>query len=163
MSDRLCGCITIGGQLKRADLDAFLAAVTGTGASHEWGEADFAPANEQELLEGLTDGRLVLRDDQARFGEFTELEEACRALGLSYQRHSEGKYEFDPEVVDWRPGMSEPLIRMGSNDDEVTTFVRADYVRQAIDLLETGGAKRALALLREVCPTVSEVPVFEII
>jgi hypothetical protein len=104
----------------------------------------------------------VLNDDQARFGEFPELEEACRTLGLTYRRHSEGKYELDPEVVDWRPGMSEPLVRMGSNDDREATYVGADHVRQAIDLLEAGGAKRALSLLREVCPVVPDVPVFEI-
>ena len=163
MSDRFCGRITIGGRLKRADVPEFLAAVADAGGALEWGEAVFVPTNEQELLDGLTDGRLVLRDDQARYGEFTELEEACRTLGLAYRRHSEGKYEYDPEVVDWHPEMTEPLVRMGSNAAAGNTFVRAESVRQAIACLKAGGAKRALSLLRDACPFVPDVPMFEII
>jgi hypothetical protein len=42
------------------------------------------------LIERCEAGFLRLCDEQANNGEFPELEVACRRLGLSYLRHSEG-------------------------------------------------------------------------
>ena len=37
-------------------------------------------------------GWITFRDDQACYGEFEELEELCRQLGLSYDRTSDARY-----------------------------------------------------------------------
>ena len=163
MSDRFCGCITIGGRLKRAQVDPLLQALASVGASLEWGESMFEPADTDELLLALEDRRLWLCGDQARYGEFPELEEACRELGLAYSRHSEGKYEYDPEIVEWRPGMAEPLVRHGSNNDNEAVYVPLRQVKEALDCLEAGSLAQGIKLLRALCPEIPELPQFEII
>jgi len=163
MSDRFCGCITIGGRLKRAQVDHLLGAIAEVGASLEWGESLFEPADADELLLALKDGRLWLCNDQARYGEFPELEEACCDLELAYRRHSEGKYEYDPEVAEWRPGMADPLVRHGSNDDTEAIYVPLDQVKAALDCLEAGSLTQGVKLLRAICPEIPELLVFEIV
>ena len=123
-------------------MNALLTAINQANVSTEWGEGRFAPADVNELLQAMNDGNLWLCDDEARYGEFPELEEACRDLGLAYMRHSAGKYEYDPELVDWRPGMSEPLVRTGSNDSSTTTFVPSSEVKEALNCLKAGKVTR---------------------
>jgi len=74
---------------------------------------------------------LWLCDEQADYGEFPELEAACRKLGLSYCRHSEASFDCDSELADWRPGMNKPLVRTGSNINSVDTYVPVDAVRNS--------------------------------
>jgi hypothetical protein len=112
MSDRFCAQIIIGGRLPRRRLPAFLKAVAASDASLEWGDAPFRPKSADDLLAALRVGRLVLYDDQARFGEFEGLEIACRRLRLAYTRHSESNHQYEAERVDWRPGMHEPTVQM---------------------------------------------------
>ena len=162
MSERLCAEIWIGGRLSRVQVPEFLKAVSEARVSLEWGDACFTPNTAEELLESLRDGRLWLCDDQASYGEFPELESACRALGLSYRRHSEGKYEHDAEIVAWRPGMAEPLFRVGSNRNQ-SAYVPVEEVARALKHLEAGRAGKAKKILRLLCPQVPELPPFEIV
>ena len=116
---------------------------------------------EQELLTALDEGQLWFCDDQALNGEFPELETACRELGLSYTRQSEGHCQ-DAEVVDWRPDMEEPLVRTGSNAGD-GTFVLTEEVRKALTHLESNHIGRARELLRTLCPDIPELPPFKIV
>lgn len=162
MSEPLSAQIWIGGRLSRARLPEFLTAVGEARVSLEWGDAVFAPETGEELLASLRDGRLWLCDDQASYGEFPELEGACQSLGLPYTRHSEGKYEYDAEVVEWRPGMAEPLARVGSNHDE-GVYVPVKQVEKALKYLEANRTGKARKVLRALCPKVSKLPPFEIV
>ncbi len=162
MSERLCAEIRIGGRLSRGQLPEFLKAVSKARVSLEWGDACFTPTTADELLESLRDGRLWLCDDQASYGEFPELESACRALGLSYTRRSEGKYERDAEIVEWRPGMAEPLSRVGSNHSQ-SAYVPVEEVAKALKHLEAGRAGKAKKILRTLCPQLPELPPFKIV
>ena len=162
MSDRMCGCITIGGQLDRGNLPVLLRAITESGVSLEWGHTHFVPADAEELLVAREDERLWLCDDQAAFGVLTELEATCQALGLAFRRHSEGNDEHDAEIADWRPGMPEPLARPGSNSNEQAVFVPLDRVVEALDHLAAGRTSDALEVLRNLCPSVPAVPPFHI-
>ena len=163
MSDRMCACITIGGQLHRGEAPVLLRAITEAGVSLEWGDARFAPETVEELLSVLRDDRLWLCDDKAAYGELPELEATCRELGLAYRRHGEGKYEFNPQLVDWRPGMAEPLVRMGDNNDVKTAYVPEQTVKRALKLLEENHNAEAVKILRDLCPDLPEVPRFEIV
>ena len=162
MSERLCAEIWIGGQLSRSQLPEFLRVVSEARVSLEWGDACFTPNSAEELLESLRDCRLWLCDDQASCGELPELENACRAMGLSYTRHSEGKYEHDAEIVEWRPGMAEPLCRVGSNRNQ-SAYVPVEEVAKAFKHLETGRVGKAKKILSLLCPQVPELPPFEIV
>ena len=163
MSERMCACITIGGRLRRANAPVLLSAIAESHVGLEWGESGFAPTDTDDLLGALKDGRLWLGDDQAPYGAMPRLEEACRTLWLPFRRHAEGKYEFDAEVIDWRPGMAEPLVRTGSNEDPDAIYVRSDRIREALEFLETGCVPNTLAILRELCPQVEPVPPFQIV
>ena len=120
MSDRIAAHITIGGPLSRSRLPALLKAITEAEVATSWGDAFFQPQNEEQLLSALKSGHLWLCDDESRDGCFPDLEDACRKLGLSYTRLCVNRYEYDAEVVDFRPGMKKPLVRVGSNVRNVT-------------------------------------------
>ena len=161
MSDRFAVSFTIGGRLKRSLLPELLEVVQETAVSIEWGDAPLNPQSEQELLTALDEGQLWFCDDQALNGEFPELETACRELGLSYTRQSEGHCQ-DAEVVDWRPDMEEPLVRVGSNAGDAT-FVPTEEVRKALTHLESNHIGRARELLRKLCPDIDDLPPFKIV
>lgn len=161
MSERYAANITIGGDLPRQRLAELLKAITVAGVSHNWGEPPLEPQSEADLLTSLRDGHLFLCDDQTRYGEFPELETACRELNLSYARWSEGYCENDAEVVEWRPEMTEPLVRTGSNAGH-EIFVPEDEVRKALRHLERNQIGRARELLRKLCPDIPELPAFQI-
>lgn len=162
MSERYAASIKIGGQIRQRDLPALLEAITQASVGHNWGEPPFEPKSAQDLAAAARDGHLFLCDDQTRYGEFPELETACRELGLSYTRWCEGYCEYDAEVVDWRPGMNEPRCRAGSNSGSAT-FVPADEVRKALKHLESNHFGRARELLRKLCPDIPDLPPFTIV
>lgn len=162
MSDRMSAYISIGGRLARSRVPELLKAITAAGVSLEWGDSFFTPASAKELLAFLHDGRLWLCDEQALYGEFPNIEALCRRLRLPYTRYSEGKYEYDPEVVDWRPGMAEVLTRTASNYG-TTTYVPTEDVKKVLQHLEAGRVSKAKKLLRALCPEVPELPPFQIV
>lgn len=163
MSTRYCTWIRIGGRIKTGKLDKLLALIRQASVTVEWGDASFEPKDEAELLEALKDGHIWLCDDQACWGEFPELEVACRQLGLAYTRHTEASLDCDAELLDWRPGMREPLVRIGSNVNTKAAYVPAASLHEVIGHLEAGLGNQALRRLRTLCPTISELPPFEII
>lgn len=69
-------------------------------------------------------------DDPACYGAFEEVEKACREIGLTYVRASEAKYENDPVVVWWQPGMGEPRAQLATQAGEPT--IKVHEVREAM-------------------------------
>lgn len=161
MSDRYPANIIIGGSLPRSRLPELLKAVQKSTVSITWGDPPLNPKTSQHLLSAMDDGRLWLCDDERRNGEFPELEKACRKLSLSYTRQSEGCCGHDAETVDWRPGMVEPAVRVGSNSGD-NLCVPEEEVRKALTHLEAGHIGRARELLRTLCPDIPELPPFTI-
>ena len=162
MSERFSAWIETGGQVDRSRIAPLLKSINASFVKLDWGEPDFAPSSADELVNACVDGRLQLCDEEARYGEFTELEEACRLLGLSYTRRSEGFCGYDAEIVDWRPGMEKPLVRIGSNENCETVFVAAKKVKEVLVALEGGQYRDAAEKLRALCPDIPELPPFEI-
>ena len=162
MSERYATCIRIGGEIRRNRLPELLEAIRAASVSHEWGEPPFVAQSAQELATVIRDGHLFLCDDQTRYGEFPELETTCRKLGLPYTRWCEGFCEYDAEVVDWRPGMKKPLVRIGSNSGD-QTYVAAKDVRKSLRHLDAGRLTKAKKLLRALCPDIPELPLFRIV
>ena len=163
MADRMAAIITIGGRISSGDLPRLLSAIADARVARDWGEAVWHPETAQELLDGLQNGRLTLCDDEASYGEFSDLESECQTLGLSFRRHSDGKYEYDAEVVDWRPGMHEPLVNHSSNGNENAVYVDADAVKKALGHLDDGHVREAIEILRELCPNMPEIPPLQIV
>jgi len=163
MSSRFCASIRIGGQIQRPKVEHLLRVIREAALSLEWGDAPFLPEDANELMEARGDKHLWLCDEQANYGEFPELETACRKLKLAYSRHSEASFDCDAELADWRSGMKKPLVRTGSNINSVDTYVPTDAVRKATALLDVGHAEKALGALRKLCPDVPELPPLEIV
>jgi len=148
MSSRFCASIRIGGQIKRSKVEPLLKEIGAAALSLEWGDAPFLPQNADELMEARQDKHLCLCDEQANYGEFPELEVACRELGLAYCRHSEASFDCDAELADWRPGMKKPLVRTGSNINSHDSYVPIEAVRKAVAVLESGDTTKALHAFR---------------
>ena len=83
MADYMAGEIHIGGKVRRSVVQALCTAITKSGASLEWGGSQCRLNTPDELL-GARSGDanepllLKLYDDQARWGEFAELETFLR-------------------------------------------------------------------------------------
>jgi len=163
MSSRFCASIRIGGQIERSKVEPLLKELREAALSLEWGDAPFMPQNADELLQACGGSWLSLCDEQANYGEFPELEAACRKLGLAYCRHSEASFDCDAELADWRPDMKKPLVRAGSNINSHDSYVPIEAVRKALALLEAGHTMKAFHAFRQLCPDVPELPPFEIV
>ena len=118
MSDRMAAEIWIGGKIPMSLVAALCAAISDEGVSLEWGDAPFRPSTADDFRQALrADDRgvylLWLCDEEAGGGVFEELEAFLREHEIAYTRQSTGHYEFDPEMVHFRPGR--PLDSLATN------------------------------------------------
>ena len=163
MSERMSGWIQIGGKLQRSQAEQLCTAISTDRVSLDWGDATFEPKSPEQLMAARKDERLWLCDNEASWGEFPDLEEACRELRLAYTRCSDGASVYDAERVDWRPGMESPLSRICSNESGKKILVAEESVRNALETLEAGNAPTAKRLLQSLCHSIPPVPPFEIV
>jgi hypothetical protein len=105
MADRMSAEIWIGGSIPESLVEEFCGVLRTESLSPDYGEASFEPQDAEELLDGtLKDsGLLRLCDDEVAYGEFDDLETWLQEHGIPYTRRSDGKYEHDPVVVEFRP------------------------------------------------------------
>lgn len=155
--------IRIGGQISNSRIQPFLQAIADAEVSIEPGEMPLTPDHADELLAAMREGYLVLGDVHSPQGKFPELEQACRNLGLSYTRFAGAATGCDAELVDWRPTMKEPLIRVGSSADWDRVLIDVSIIQQALSLLYAGHVQHAIHALAQACPTMSPLPPFEIV
>src|SRR5688572_25011286 len=109
MSTRMAAEIWIGGQVPRKLIGKLRTQIAVTGVALEWGDAHFEPESTADLLAALRDTEgvrlLWLCHEDARYGQFPELEEFLEKQGIPYDRATDDKYEYDSELVQYRPGM----------------------------------------------------------
>ena len=108
MSERLAADIQIGGKVRRRVAEVLCSLITAERVSLEWGDVPFEPKTVDDLLAARVDdgdGLLTLRlyDDQASWGEFDSLERFLQEHKIPFIRYTEGKYDYDPEVVAFHP------------------------------------------------------------
>ena len=102
MADRMAAEIWIGGKLHRSLLEAFPV----SDLRLDWDHNRLRSSNEADILAARDeDGLLHFADDEAAWGEFQELEAWLREHNVPFRRHSEGKYEHTPEMVNFRPDL----------------------------------------------------------
>ena len=163
MSSRYAAWIRIGGTVEHAKAEPLLKAVRDACVKRDWLADPFQPSTIDELLDAREDDELWLCDEEAKYGEFEAMEGACRELGLSYCRHTEAWCGEDAVLIDWRPGMQEPLVRRGSNDNSDTALVPEEPVGKALAALEAGDAPEAIRILKDLCSHVPDLPPFDIV
>ncbi len=109
MSEPIPACIAIGGKLSGKLVTHLCAAIDADRVSLEWGDAAFRPTTAEELLKACDDehgdGTLRLCDDHANWGRLPNLEDFLTKVGkLPFDRRSDGKLGFDPDLIFSRPG-----------------------------------------------------------
>jgi hypothetical protein len=99
MADYVSASIILGGKIPEAKLNQLTTAIMHDAAGPEAGET-FGDID--EILAYLRAGEVIeLFDDQARWGEFEQIQNACHELDLSFRRHNEAKYEIQEEILIW--------------------------------------------------------------
>ena len=185
MGDRYPAQIFIGGQVSRTAksktdpdqtvLEALLGAIATEGVSVEYGGAEVCPDDEATLLEFIDDtgGLLHFRNEQAIDGEIPDLEEFCRTEGLPFRRDCccYGGY-LGENVTCTADGDMVMILETDDGHEQVD----GGEVRRAMEMLEryfnpdndgdTGNPAlkdQALSILQGLCPTVPDIPKFEVI
>ncbi len=142
MADRMAAEIWIGGSIPESLVEEFCGTIRDEGLGLNYGEESFKPQDAEELLEGTLKDSGVLRlcCEEVAWGEFQDLEFWLQSNDIPYTRKSDGKYEHNPMVVEFRP--EEGLHEMVANKslEPVATASSLEPVR---DKLET-----AMDLLR---------------
>ena len=133
MAERMAAEITIGGTIPASLVPQLCRTITEEGVSHAWGDALFCPLSAADLLETLSDGLLWLCDHQASWGRFDALERLLREHNVPFDRKSGGKYEYDAEMIHYRPHLPE-LLRV-ITDANGKPVVVADNLRPVDEAL----------------------------
>ena len=158
MSARYSAWIRIGGRLERSQAERLIRAIREDHAQLDWDVPPFEPTCADDLLASRSDERLWLCRPKASCGEFDSIEITCCGLGLPYRRHTGAWCGSDALLVDWHPGLVEPLERRASNVDEDWVLVPESEVRRALAALIRGEIEIAATPLQRICPAIPEVP-----
>ncbi len=112
MADYMAAHIEIGCKLARCKSNELLSLIEALSAEDYWS----SPSNQEYLQKCADENKpLALYDDQARYGEFPELEEFCIANNLTFNRKSSPKYEYEGQIRFFSPDSGEQVI--GATDD----------------------------------------------
>src|SRR5581483_815343 len=130
----------------------------------DWGEGSFDPGTAGDLLAALTPRKKVrllrLCDDQARWGRFEQLEDFLVGHGISFDRSSDGKFEYDPELVVFRPGNDPRSIGTNAAHEPVVTEPAVSealaQLTSALELFTKGHVDQGLAIAHRVHRRLSE-------
>ncbi len=157
MADRRAAEIWIGGRIPQSLADALCAAISNQGVALEWGGGPFAAANAAELMPARDGEHLHLCDDQASWGRFTDLEDFLQKHLLPFDRRSEGKCGYDPELVNYRPDRGAAACVTTASGDPVVETAALQLVMNALDALSEElrqgkftGALRRIERLRKL-------------
>lgn len=141
MADYMSAWMEIGGPIRARQTRGLLAAIEADGAREEWGGG---PVTKLPLTGIET---LKLYNEDAPWGQFQAVETFCEEQGLAFDRHSEGKYEFDAQQILFRPGRA-TVFRyvIGSTGEPVVLW---NDIVAATAKLRAGDAASALTLLEQ--------------
>jgi hypothetical protein len=97
MSDRFFASMTIGGKLKKDNIEEFLETLQNQGAyNKDESENTFRIKNIDDLEKFTNaDGQIQIHDPEAAGGELFEVQSICIKLGLSYDHHNDAYYDCD--------------------------------------------------------------------
>ena len=163
MSETTGAEILIGGRIPHHLISELCAAICREAISLEWGDASFQPGSALDLLNNRVENEnvLLLRlcDEQASWGRFEQLEAFLQQHDIAFDRFTDGKWEFDPEWVAFRPG-NEP-VALATNtgwQPVIAATVVVDAMKQltgAVGDLEQGRVAVALTALRLLVQSLS--------
>ncbi len=156
MSERMPAEIWIGGKIVDSAVPDLCAAIARERVLAEWGDGPFHPAIAEDLIEAVRpNGEQVpllwLCDDQALWGEFASLERFLQEHQISFTRLSAGRYEYDPEMVTYRPGTGRVELVTNSSGAPVVLASRvAEAQAMLADMMDAMPIGTVETLLRSI-------------
>jgi hypothetical protein len=171
MSDRMAAEIWVGGKLPRSLLDEFPI----SDLRLDFDLTPFDASSEEGILSARDDsGLLHFADCEAAWGEFAELEGWLREHKMPFRRHSSGKYDYLPELVEFRPDLGEEVQTLATDSGEplVCSSELLPIIEQMVKLRRSDRSliaqlrawKRLSGKLAKlVPPTLPPLPAFEIV
>ena len=147
MAEYMTATLTVGGRITRAQLKKIRKLAEIEGADMEISEI-----SEQEI---------TIIDDEAPWGKFEQLEQYLIEQRIPFNRHSEAKYEYDAEIVFYRPDYCpRPLEFLATQEGQVA--VNALEILEAIERTTT--REELVAELRALAAAdVPELPRLEVV
>ncbi len=137
MSDYMAAEIWIGGRIPAALVPNLCLAISRECAGIEWGDCKFSPTTADALRPAIRehDGvpALWLCDDQARWGQFEELEAFLVTHGIQFRRRSDGKFDSDPEIVEFRAGTGLVHFATNSSGEPLVPLVTLTAVERMVE------------------------------
>jgi hypothetical protein len=162
MADRIPAEIWIGGKIAATLVPGLCAAISDAGASLAWGDVQFCPADADDLTNALVDSAdgvplLWLCDDEASWGEFDGLEKFLEEHHILFTRQSEGRYEHEPERVEFRPGAGKVCLATDRSGEAVVRAAELGDLEgtltKTLQLVQGGQSKRVASSLRAAIKT----------
>ena len=99
MSDYFAGEIEIGGRISRSDLNELIDLIVSEELKEDYNDTW---TRERLVKAFAAQDSVRLTDDEARYGEFPELEEFLVEHKISFNRHSDARYEYDATNLYYR-------------------------------------------------------------
>ena len=144
MSERFPTEIAIGGAVGRERVPELIGAINTAELQHEWGSPIREIRSEAELLEYRDEnGLLWFCNAEQNWGSFEDLEAFLVEEEIAYDRRHEPLYEYNGELVQYRPGF-EQLVVTQANAGGNTVF-EVSAVKEIRDMLER-------------CQTIDDIP-----
>jgi len=149
MADRMSAEITIGGPVPRELVEQLCGEIQAAGVRLDYDGPYYEPHTAEDLLAACgEDGLLFMADHEVAYGEFTQLEDSLKQNNIGFTRRSEGKYEYDPLVYEFRPGRNSVEI-LTNNDFEPVIHARPvaeaeALLTEAVELLDDGDIIRKI-------------------
>ncbi len=152
MSDSFATQIEIGGKLKLSDLAKFIELASD--CATDWDGVD---ADESYVLDTAAEQCTVkLFNVESVYGMFEDMEAFCCEHGLTWVRKTEGKYEYNAEIVFWRPRMASTVTLLTTQDGG-ELIITLSELQTALDVKKT---LRKVIRELDIVPT---VPPLEIV
>jgi hypothetical protein len=159
MADYFAGEIEVGGRISRSDLNELIDLIVSEELKEDYGDTW---TREKLVKEFATQDSVRVTDDQANYGEFPELEEFLVEHKISFNRHSDARYEHDSANLYYR---GEETI--GEAADFFSTQDGHDLVPvETIENIINDGTKdekQKVQILREIITRITPLPKIEIV
>lgn len=149
MADYFPGAIHIGGPIRSFIVKRLIAAIVDEGVSLD--DYGGPAATEEDLRRAFEQRGDVVRlyDDEARYGQFDELEEFLVRHRIHFDRHSDSRYEFDAENAYYRGG-KHPLVMLATESGQ--PLVACEEVLEILGNAGLGEPAKLEAIRRLVSP-----------
>jgi hypothetical protein len=161
MPDRLSTEIWIGGDIPESLVPELCELIRTEEAALDWGKRSFQPRTARDLqVAAPKDEPLRLCDERAAGGCFQELERFLEENRIAFRRRCEGRYECEPQMVEYRPGYE--LVELETNAGGYPVVLALDLIpvkhllEAALEAADDQPDSRTLSLLQTALKTLRE-------